>query len=376
MYRLSRRSLTTLMLAALMTGAGALAGPVVAASDVHFSPLPFLRLADDIFGDQNVLNAVEALTGGQAQVDPGTDGRVTVLMVGSDHRDGKLNGERTDTMLVMSLNPNDHTISAVSIPRDAARVPLAPSLGGGVFFPKMNGMLKQFKKKNGGSRAIGMEKLRQEIAWLLGIQIDYVAYIRFNGFDSLVDEAGGITTSIPAEIRDPDYIDKPGWPTGAKFLADASVTLGGASADRCYGGYPKPVTDWSNSNVPPCYRALVYVRSRHGTVGGLPNSDFKREARQQAFIFDALKQVRQNQSKAQDIRVRANLIPTDFYTTIPITSPSDGLALFQLVQGATMPANQTAVLSPPTYSTSVGAHYELKLTPIRAFCAQWFAPVP
>jgi anionic cell wall polymer biosynthesis LytR-Cps2A-Psr (LCP) family protein len=216
-----------------------------------------------------------------------------------------------------------------------------------------------------------MEKLRVEFAWLLGIQIDYVAYIRFDGFDALVDEAGGITTSIPAEIRDPDYIDKPGWPTGAKFLADASVTLGGADAERCYGGYPKPVTNWAP--VMNCHRALVYVRSRHGTVGGTPNSDFKREARQQRFIFDALTQVSQSQSTAQAIRVNANLIPTNFYTTIPITTPADGLALFQLVQNATMP--RTVVLQPPYYSKKVNVHYELKLSAVRSLMASWFAPV-
>ena len=371
-HRLSRGSLLVLAMSALMTGAGALAGPVVAASDVHFSPLPFLQLADGIFGDQAVLNAVQTLTG-QALVGPGTDGRVTVLMVGSDHRDGGGNGERTDTMMVMSLNPNDHTISAVSMPRDTARVPLAPSLGGGVFFNKMNGMLKQFKKKSGGDRAAGMEKLRQEFEFLLAIQIDYVAYIRFDGFDTLVDEAGGITTNITAEIRDTDYIDYPTQPAGAKFLAQNNAVLLGASAARCVGGYPKPVTDWST--VPNCHRALVYVRSRHGTVGGLPNSDFKREARQQAFIFDALRKVRQSVSLADHVRTKANSIPTDFYTTIPIATVSDGVALWQLVQDATMPASQTAVFSPPAYSKKVGVHYELNLTAVRAFCAQWFASV-
>jgi anionic cell wall polymer biosynthesis LytR-Cps2A-Psr (LCP) family protein len=139
-HRFSRGSLFALLMAALMTGAGALAGPVVAASDVHFSPLQLLQIANGIFGDQLVLGAVEALSG-QAQVSPGSDGRVTVLMVGSDHRDGKLNGERTDTMMVMSLNTSTQVISAMSVPRDAARVPLAPALGGGIFFPKMNGML-------------------------------------------------------------------------------------------------------------------------------------------------------------------------------------------------------------------------------------------
>lgn len=373
--RVPRNSMLALLLATLMTGAAGMGGQVLAASDVHFSPLPFVNLANQIFGKDVVLGAVETLTGQTAQVSEGSDGRITVLMVGSDHRDGKRNGERTDTLLVMSINPNNGQISAASIPRDTARVPLAPSLGGGIFSNKINGMLKWFKKQSGGSRAAGMEKLRVEIEYLLATPIDYVAYIRFDGFDALVDEAGGIPTYIPAEIRDPDYIDYPGYPTGAKFLASASSTLGGAEAGRCYGGYPKPVTDWSNSNVPPCYRALVYVRSRHGTVGGLPNNDFKRSSRQQAFIFDALKHVRESYTRAQNVRELATAIDRNFYTTIPIETASDGLVLYNLVQDAYMPSSARVVFAPSTYATKVNLHYELKLSAVRAWCDQWMGPV-
>jgi anionic cell wall polymer biosynthesis LytR-Cps2A-Psr (LCP) family protein len=357
-------------MAVLMSGAGALAGPTLAAADVHFSALPFLRLADDIFGDQAVLGAVETITGSNAQVSAGSDGRITVLMVGTDWRARTHNGERTDTIMVMSLNTSNHYISAVSIPRDTSHVPLAPAYGGGTFTSKINGMFKWFKKNSAGSRNTALEKLRVEIGWLLGVPIDYVAYIRFDGFDALVDQAGGIYTNIPAELHDPSYIDKPGWPTGAKFLADNNALLEGANAERCYGGYPKPVTNWGP--VMNCHRALVYVRSRHGKVGSSSNNDYKREARQQQFIYTALKQVRQSLSTAQSIRAKANSMPLDFYTTIPIATAADGVDLFQEVQGASMPYYQ--VFSPPNYLVHVNKHMELKLNAVRALCAQWFAP--
>jgi anionic cell wall polymer biosynthesis LytR-Cps2A-Psr (LCP) family protein len=368
--RVPRNSILALFLAALMTGAAGMGGQTLAASDVHFSPLPFINLANQIFGEDTVLGTVEALTG-KAQISEGSDGRITVLLIGSDHRDGGSNGERTDTILVVSINPNTKAISAASIPRDTARVPIAPALGGGVFTNKINGMLKYFKKKSGGSRAAGMEKLRIEIEYLLATPIDYVAYIRFDGFDALVDEAGGITTSIPAEIRDPKYIDRPGYPVGARFLAAGSVTLGGAQAERCYGGYPKPVTDWST--VMSCKRALVYVRTRKGKVGATSNNDFKRSSRQQAFIYDAIRDVRQSLATAQDIRVKANNIPRDFYTTIPIGTAADGVVLYNLAQGATMPYR--VVFNPSTYAKKVKSHYELKLSAVRAWCDQYMGPV-
>ena len=222
--RVPRNSMLALMLAALMTGAAGMGGQVLAASvrpffgDAVLQPgQPALRRR------QTVLDTVEALTGQQSQVNAGSDGRITVLMVGSDHRDGGGNGERTDTIMIMSINTENKQISAASIPRDTARVPLAPALGGGMFTNKINGMLKSFKKQSGGSRAAGMEKLRIEIEYLLATPIDYVAYIRFDGFNALVDEAGGIGRAPPAEIRDPSYIDNPSWPVGARFLADNSV---------------------------------------------------------------------------------------------------------------------------------------------------------
>ena len=189
--RAPRNSMLAVLLAALMTGAAGMGGPVLAASDVHFSPLPFVNLANQIFGEETVLGAVEALTGQAAQVNAGSDGRITVLLVGSDHRDGGGNGERTDTIMVMSINTNNKQISAASIPRDTARVPLAPALGGGVFTSKINGMLKWFKKQSGltgnAARAAGMEKLRIEIEYLIATPIDYDAYNRFDCFATLVD---------------------------------------------------------------------------------------------------------------------------------------------------------------------------------------------
>jgi anionic cell wall polymer biosynthesis LytR-Cps2A-Psr (LCP) family protein len=361
-----------LLLAAIMTGASGLGGQVLAATDVHPSLLPWLHLAGDLLGDEFVARAAQAVAGPTA-ISAGSDGRITVLMVGSDWRASSNNGERLDTIMVMSLNPNNHQISAVSIPRDSARVPLPPSLGGGTFKGKINGMFKWFKKQSGGDRAMGLEKFRQAIEYVIDTPIDYVAFIRFDGFDTLVDDADGVISNIPLEIHDKGYIDKPGWPKGAKFLANASALLLGASAPRCYGGYPKPVTNWAP--VPNCTRALVYVRSRKGTVGGAANNDYKRAKRQQTFVFETIKRVRASLTRAQTVRSAANQIPSDFYTTIPITTVADGLALYELVQDVTMP-NQ-AVFSPPTYASHIpgSSSNQLKLTAIRALCDSWMGPV-
>lgn len=373
--RMPRNSMLALLLAALMTGAAGMGGQVLAASDVHFSPLPFVNLANQIFGKDVVLGAVEALAG-QAQVSEGSDGRITVLMVGSDWRPGSTNGERLDSIMVMSLNPNIDQLSAASIPRDTARIPIPPTLGGGIYNGKINGMFKWFKKASGGSREIGLEKFRQTVAYVLDIQIDYVAFVRFAGFDALVDEAGGVYSNIPYEIRDTGYIDSPGDPKGAKFLANPSALLKGASAPRCIGGWPKPVTNWAP--VPNCTRAIVYVRSRKGSlVGAGGNNDYKRSRRQQTFVFEAIKRVRNLSSASrEDLRGLANSLGSDFYTTVPL-GLSDGLELYNLLRYAHLPSNGQVVFSPSTYATHIPgtSANRLNLSAVRAWCDQHMGPV-
>ena len=57
-----------------------------------------------------------------------------------------------------------------------------------------------------------------------------------------------------------------------------------------------------------CHRALVYVRSRKGTIGSGTNNDYKRSLRQQKFIFEAIRRVTEDfgQGKADDVAATAN----------------------------------------------------------------------
>lgn len=297
-------------------------------------------------------------------------GRYTVLLVGSDWRDSHNNGERLDSIMVVSINPSNHQISAVSIPRDTARIPIPPSLGGGTYNGKINGMYKYFKKQT-GNRETALTRFRQTVEFVLGIKIDDLAFLRFDGFDALVDQAGGVPTAIPYELRDDSYIDKPGDAAGAKFLASSSALLKGAQAPRCVGGYPKPTQNWGA--VPNCTRALVYVRSRHGTlVGCCGNNDYKRASRQQKFVFDAIKRIlNQGQGTAQGLRTKMQQDPASVYTTMP-TGNADITAMFNLLSGSTLA--HSLVFTPPTYSTHISgtSSNQLKLDVVRSLCDSWF----
>jgi len=151
------------LLALVIGGTGSLAGPVSAAP-FHFNALPWLSAAMDaanLFGAEDALQSVV----GPSTVSPGTDGRITILLLGSDWRP-RLSGtgERTDSIIFMTIDNSNH-ISAISLPRDVGNVPIGP---GEVFKGKINGLFKHYKQIY-GSRNVALDKVRQAFQYTFQI---------------------------------------------------------------------------------------------------------------------------------------------------------------------------------------------------------------
>ena len=349
-----RLPLMALMLAAVMAGSGSLAGPVSAAA-LEFDTMPWIGLAAQLVGPIT-----------PSAISKGTDGRLTVLLVGSDWRPSLAGtGERTDAMMVMTIN-NSRQISIVSVPRDVGNFPIAP---GTIFKPKVNGLFKYFKQTSNGDRNAALEKMRKAFAYGLRIQIDYVAYIRFTGLERLVKEVAGVPTTVAYNIYDSKINDeRTSQPVGAKFMQSASTLMRGSDAPQCYT-MAKPI-NWDT--VPNCTRALLYVRSRHGPG----NNDWRRARRQQGFVFAAIRRViaRGSGTNLQSLRSEALSNTTDFYTTLP-TDWGSVLALYNMLNSATMP-NQ-AVFKPRKYAVNVPgtSKQQLKLDAVRALTKAWFGPL-
>jgi LCP family protein required for cell wall assembly len=356
-------------LALLMTGSGALAGPVSAAS-FHFSPWPWLNAGASVLDSMPFLGSLYGSLLGPASLSYGSDGRLTVLLVGSDYRPRLAGtGERTDTIMVVSVNPKNHQIAAVSIPRDVATVPIAP---GQIYKGRINSLFKAYKKAY-GTREAALEHLRQAIAYALQIQIDYVAYIRFTGVETLVSQVGGVPIKVNRSLYDNRIVDErvTNRSHGAKFLASASTLMLGANAPLCWG--PGKTGNWNA--VPNCTRALLYVRSRHGPR----NNDWVRAKRQQQFVMAALARVNSQNGSSQSnlyaLAAKARSITSDFYTTLPIATDADVFALFNLLRYSSTSNFVHAVFKPPKYAHTVRSHQELNLSVVRALTAQWFGPV-
>lgn len=170
--------------------------------------------------------------------------RVTLLVMGLDYRDWE-SGDgppRTDTMILLTLDPVNHTAGMLSIPRDLwVNIP-------GFDYGKINTayQLGEAFKLPGGGPGLAMQTVEE----LLGVPIDFYAQIDFSAFVRFIDEIDGVKIDVPEEIT----IDPLG-DNNVKTLKPGRQTL-------------------------PGDLALAYARARK-TEGG----DFDRAQRQQQVIL-------------------------------------------------------------------------------------------
>jgi LCP family protein required for cell wall assembly len=166
----------------------------------------------------------------------------TILLIGSDRRWGE-HGGRSDTMMLVRVDPKRHTISVLSIPRDL-KVPIH-----GYGASKVNAAFAY-----GGDRLL-ISTLRD----YFGVRIDHFIEVNFRGFRQVVNALGGVWISV-----DGRYFNRNVHTSETNF---ADIDL--------QPGYQKlNATD-----------ALTFVRFRHF------DSDFVRAARQQLFLREAERQV-------------------------------------------------------------------------------------
>lgn len=173
------------------------------------------------------------LSAPEVELPPPWDGasRVTLLFIGLDARDLEGDGPpRSDTMMVLTLDPLSRTAGMLSIPRDLwvnipgfgyGRINTAYALGEAYNLP-------------GGGPGLAMKTVEN----LLGISVQYYAQIDFHTFERLIGMLGGVDIYVESEITiDPmggteDTVTlEPGW-----HHLDGSLTLAYARARHTEGG--------------------------------------------------------------------------------------------------------------------------------------------
>lgn len=128
-------------------------------------------------------------------------GRITVLVVGVDARPGQSVAQHlTDSIIVLSLNPQTGSAGMLSIPRD---LKVRPSALNSDVKINMVHPIGEARGVPGGGPIL----LRDAVSELIGYPIDYYVRVNFEGFMQIVDLVGGIDIDVPTAINDPEYPD-------------------------------------------------------------------------------------------------------------------------------------------------------------------------
>ncbi len=110
----------------------------------------------------------------------------TLLVIGTDggRAPGRGDANRSDSLLLLHLDPGTHRISYLSIPRDL-RVEI-PGYG--------------TSKINAANQIGGPALTIATVKALTGLPIDHVVVVDFDGFKELIDAMGGIEVNVPKRI--------------------------------------------------------------------------------------------------------------------------------------------------------------------------------
>lgn len=260
----------------------------------------------------------------------GTDGRFTVLLLGSDYRPAHP-GNRTDAIMVVSLDPVTGKAAAFSVPRDTLNFPLP---AGGVYAGKANALYQHLlaTTKNGNAA------MERAVERAFDIELDGFVFIGFEGVRRMVDAVGGVEITLEKAYYDPYY-----WVT--------AKTQG--------WGLPAGTSKLDGKT------ALIFSRSRKG------DNDFGRARRQQQLVMAALEKVR---DQGPDILPRLLRIARD---TVRTDLPSDQAAeIYDIVSRAKLGAAKRVVFGPRTYTVELGgSSFALDLKVCKAWIAKNFPPV-
>ena len=188
-----------------------------------------------------------------------SNSRLNILLVGADEQGG---GLRTDTMIVVSLDPVTHAVSMFSMPRDTYGLPMPPNsrlsaLWGSNFNYKLNALWEYSDRYRDLFPGGGADALKQALGYAYGLTISYYVLVNFAGFQDVVDGLGGVTINVPAPVVDDGY---PGNDGDGQHL-------------RIY--IPAGIQHMNGSE------ALTYARSRKG---GTYYDDYDRSARQEQLL--------------------------------------------------------------------------------------------
>jgi LCP family protein required for cell wall assembly len=172
---------------------------------------------------------------------------VTILLLGVDSREGETDPPRSDTMIIVRVDPVAKRVDMVAIPRDLlVDIP-------GFYATKVNAAYPFGEVNKDTIPGGGATLAAQTVELNFGIRIDYFAEIDIAGLEKVIDTLGGVFIDVTGIVKDDQY------PTSNYGYTRV---------------YFSPGLQWMNGQT-----AVRYARTRHD------DGDFMRNRRQQQVLL-------------------------------------------------------------------------------------------
>ena len=161
--------------------------------------------------------------------------RLNVLILGGDSDKGRAigNGDRTDTVIVASIDTTTGATTLISLPRNTARMPFPPDSPLHAYFPNgyydghdpadpfymLNAMYRIIPDKVpkdilGKKSNLSTDALKLSVGYALGLDIDYYVMVNMDGFRDLINAVGGININVNYKVPIGGVTDKKIPPSG------------------------------------------------------------------------------------------------------------------------------------------------------------------
>ncbi|MBL4959508.1 LCP family protein [Bacillus velezensis] len=209
----------------------------------------------------------------------------SILFMGIENYATSGKGGRSDSLIVVTLDPRNKTMKMLSIPRDT-RVTLAGDTTG------------KKSKINAAFAKGGADETVSTVEDLLDIPIDKYVTVDFNGFKDVIDEVGGVDVKVPFDFDEMSDVSK----KKRIYFKKGNMHLNGE-------------------------QALAYARMRKQDKRG----DFGRNDRQKQILNALIDQMSRAGNIAKIDKI-AETASNNVQTNIRIT---EGLALQQIYSGFT-----------------------------------------
>ncbi len=196
--------------------------------------------------DSSGLKSLFNLVGGGEEVQKDENGRINLALLGMRGENIPGGGLLADTIMIISIKPDEHKAAIISVPRD-----LYVKMPGTENRMKINAVHHIGEQKGVGQGLKAMEEVLSEVT---GLDIQYSASLNFVGFKQLIDAVGGIDVYLEAPFYETNQFVQ-GKECGVEFTLPAG------------------------NNHLDGETALCYARARENT------SDFDRSKRQQVMLM-------------------------------------------------------------------------------------------